>query len=357
MKKAVYTLLCENMENGKLKQDFALPEEYEVSDSPIRYAPGARDGISIYHTALSESIAEKNKQQMIDALKYASEERFQDSETAFNNLTKETGAINYVNALLNYVAGNAAELKSANIFKAALSMILHSDHAECVKIGLVLLNLFAEPSEKLKEVIRCLGLYDEFTLYSVWNMMRWTDGNTEIFNLAKNVFGWGRIHAVKYLKPETEEIRRWLLTEGTVNGVINAYSSLECWTKSHAREILFGKPTQEEFKGLSTIISGLADESPVPGMSALKDAEDVLLRFLSILPDYSLDVSDYNTVYMIQLWTEDFNDKLYEYGPEIKALCHKILYSDTCINAVKDAKRNSEPLYYLGFLADHEEED
>ena len=104
MKKAVYTLLCENMENGKLKQDFALPEEYEVSDSPIRYAPGARDGISIYHTALSESIAEKKERiHLIREIKI-SELLLSSRQKELNNENKKT------NELINYLT----EIKNRN---------------------------------------------------------------------------------------------------------------------------------------------------------------------------------------------------------------------------------------------------
>ena len=92
--------------------------------------------------------------------------------------------------------------------------------------------------------------------------------------------GWGRIHAVEHLKPDTEEIRHWLLTEGTINSVTNSYSALTCWYKSQAESILFGQPTPEEYKGITILIEGLLNEGPVQGISALKNAEQVLQRFL-----------------------------------------------------------------------------
>ena len=51
-------------------------------------------------------------------------------------------------------------------------------------------------------------------------MRTWKDGNNEIWNLAKRVHGWGRIHAIEQLEPETNDIRRWLLTDGVRNEVM-----------------------------------------------------------------------------------------------------------------------------------------
>lgn len=185
-----------------------------------------------------------------------------------------------------------ADLKPEDIFKMAGVLTLSSEHVECVKIGLELLELFPIEDDDVKEIVRTLGLCDEFTLFAVWDMRNWENGNAEIFELAKKVHGWGRIHAVRELKPETDEIKHWLLTEGTVNDVINAYSSLTCWHKSDAKKILFEEPTPEEYRGIATLIEGLLDEGPVAGISALKDAETIMRRFLEITPNYELDESD-----------------------------------------------------------------
>ena len=176
---------------------------------------------------------------------------------------------------------------------------------ECVKVGLALLELFSEPEDRIKEIIRRLGLYDEFTIFSVWNMQKWENGNSEIFSLAQKTHSWGRIHAVERLEPETDEIRHWLLTEGTVNDVVNAYSSLTCWQKSGAEEILFGNPTQEDFKGIVTLVEGLLDEGPVPGISELENAESILLRFLELAPEYSPGINEYETILSVREWAED----------------------------------------------------
>ncbi len=303
MGKSVYQQITDHIHDGVLDGDFSLSEE-TAGGAPFLFAPGALDGMSMYHMSHG-GLDSDGAKQMAAALKAAAKGDAQEADTLFYEWTKEHRAVNYVDDLQKYAIDHAKKLDPGNVHRAALAMILHSEHIECVKIGLELLELFSEPAEDVKEIVRRLGLYDEFTLFSVWNMQEWKNGNQEVFLLARKTYGWGRIHAVERLEPETEEIRRWLLTEGTVNSVTNAYSSLTCWRKSGAESVLFGKPAPIEFKGIMTLIAGLLDEGPVPGISQLENAETVLLRFLELASEYPLTADDYDTVRSAREWVDN----------------------------------------------------
>ena len=72
----------------------------------------------------------------------------------------------------------------------------------------------------------------------MYNLKYWDNSNELIFELAKKLHGWGRIHAVKMLKPEdNDEMKEWLWLEGWKNNVMPEYSAYECYTKSGAKEI------------------------------------------------------------------------------------------------------------------------
>ena len=271
--------------------------------------------------------------QMDIALKTAAKGDYTRANELFHDWTKEHRTVAYIDDLQKYVLDHAKQLNPQNVYRVALSMVLHSDHIECVKVGLALLELFGEPEEQLKEIIRRLGLYDEFTVFSVWNMQKWKNGNPEIFSLAQKTYSWGRIHAVERLEPETDEIRHWLLTEGTVNDVVNAYSSLTCWQKSGAEEILFGHPTQEEFTGIFTLIEGLLDEGPVPGISKLENAEGTLLRFLALVPAYSPDIDEYETVLSVREWADDEGVNL----SSVSKASDSILHFPACMAVIENA--------------------
>ena len=338
MEKSIYQQICDHITDGILDESFSLQDE-DPDGAPFKWAPGAMDGVAMYHMQHSGLDASQAKG-MAKALKSAASGNYPEAEGLFNVWTKENRAISVIDELQKYVIDHSARLDAGNVFQTALSMMLHSTHIECVKIGMELMELFLVNDEKVREVIRRLGLYDEFTIFAVWNMQKWEDGNSEIFKLAKKVHSWGRIHAVERLEPETDEIRHWLLTEGTVNGVVNAYSSLTCWQKANAEEILFGQPTEEEFKGITTLIDGLLDEGPVPGISELEDAENMLLRFLEIAPHYNLTDQDYDVILSVQHWADDEDVQL----PSVSAACDKILRSSSCTDTIRDAVKECKAL-------------
>ena len=337
MEESIYQQICNNISDGILKPGFVLPEqdEQDSDDFKIKWAPGAMDGISFYHMFHAVLDAGQVKG-MARALKCAASRNFPKTDAMFFEWTKDVRAISCIDELQKYVIGHARTLDPGNVFHTALSMVLHSKHMECVKIGLALLELFGEPEENLKAAIRRIGLYDEFTIFAVWNMQKWKNGNDEIFDLAQKVHGWGRIHAVERLEPDTDEIRHWLLTEGTINYVENTYSSLACWQKSGAEELLSGGPTPEEYAAITTLIDGLIEEGPVSGISEIDNAETVLLRYLELSSEYTLSAEEYSVISFIKHWADNAD------MPSVTAACDQVLNSKRCMEtilaAVKEGK-------------------
>ena len=300
---SVYKMICENVKNDQLDRDFNLPQENNES---VHWAPGAMDGVYIYH--LAHSAADKETlSRMGKAIDEASEGNFEQAEQSFFELTKASGAISLVDDIQRYIIDNKDELDLDNLFSFAITVVTESAHAECVKVGLEILELFDTSQQKIRDVIANLALYDEFTIFALWCMRHWNDGNDKVFKTAKEVHGWGRIHAIEIIEPDTLEIKQWLLTEGVYNDVMPAYSALTCWNKSDAESILFAKPTPAEYKGLADLIYGLLDEGPISGISTLDNREQILLRFLEIARDYDLTAEEYDVIHTIKRWAD--NDK------------------------------------------------
>ena len=133
-------------------------------------------------------------------------------------------------------------------------------------------------------------------------MRPWEDRNEEMFRLARHVFGWGRVHLVEALEPETEEIRRWLLREGVHNDIMPQYSALDCWRKADVPAALQGTLTREDFEGIRDIIDALLDEGPVPGISAVEDAEQHLRAFLKQAETLARDDRDHEVVAAVRAY-------------------------------------------------------
>ncbi len=259
-----------------LGKDFSLPQE---ETDGMKFADGAWDGISIYHMGAPE-ITEEDINEIGNAVKLVSAGAYDKADAAFEAVCNRIRTVNFVDELQRFIVEHSKELDASNIFRYALHLILESADAESVKAGMMILELF-DYDEDVKKIVRTIGLSDEFTLYSVFLMRGWENGNTEIMNLAKGVNGWGKIHAVHYIEPDTEEIRHWLLTGAVSNYVMPSYSGLDCYKKAGVEELLDKKElSYEEVKGVLAIIDAILDEGPVPGISTIENPEAMLVKVL-----------------------------------------------------------------------------
>lgn len=107
-----------------------------------------------------------------------------------------------------------------------------------------------------------------------------------LFRLAKNVRGWGRIHAVEFLKPETKEIQDWLLFEGADNNVLGQYSADTCLQKSGAESRLDAGLSAREHEAIGKLIQTALEPGPCPGVTDV----DILPKFLVRGKEFSVDL-------------------------------------------------------------------
>lgn len=186
-----------------------------------------------------------------------------------------------MNKLLQYVMERRQQLPPSEIYRLAVECALKGTHREEVKFGLVLLVLFdTDQNEPLKNALRILALSDEFTLYVLQAAANWAQSAQEILRIAKAVHGWGRIHAVAALEPETQEIADWLFTQGWDNIVLPAYSALECCQKGNLRQRLQDDITGKDYACACELLTALLDEGPVAGISEVDDGAGLLNAFL-----------------------------------------------------------------------------
>ena len=292
---SLYKYIASKIVDGQLPDDFSLPKEKK--DNEITWMDGAQDGVRIYHMGYSD-LTEEDRALMEEAVNAASEKNTDKADVLFSKLGQSTSAIAVIDDLQPYIIENKDTLSIENLFHYAAHLVFDSYDKECVKFGLSLLELFHfEEDETLKEVVRTLGMSDEFSIFSIFVMSNWQNGNYEIFQLAKKIHGWGRIHAIEHIEPDSNEIKQWLLREGVHNRVLSAYSALTCWQKSDALNILQGELSREDFSGIRDIIDGLLDEGPVSGISEIENSADVIVAFLNQSKTITLTLDDYETIH------------------------------------------------------------
>lgn len=341
---SLYEYIKSHCVDGVLPDTFSLPQEEETGK--IRFADGAMDGMLMYHTMgtpLDESGRAK-MQELVQLISDASQDsgpKVQAADVALLAFMQDHRALSVIDEVQGYIRENSAKLNAPNIYHYGLRQVLTSDNKECVKFGLELLELFTLKEERAKEAVRTLGLSDEFTLFSLFIMMQWENGNDEIFELAKKVNGWGKVHAVERLEPATEEIKDWLLKEGIKNQILPEYSALVCFEKAEVEKRLLEKAAGdiavEEFQSISSILSAMLSEGPMEGISAVENRHDVLTAYLGHAKVFSekdaLELADYEDILSIKRYADD--DKVADAA--LSETCKVFFEQSGCRKTVEEA--------------------
>lgn len=317
------------------EMDFTISDDFKDNESNgIPFADGAYDGIAVYHMG-SPEMSDETRELMINALKTAASGDKEAAERAFTELGKAQRAIHVIDAMQDYIIEHRGELPANALYSFAVHAITCSCDIECVKLGLGILELIiVDENEELKDVITMLGFSEEFAMFALFVMRRWSDGSDRIFRLARKTRGWGRIHAIRELEADDDRKRKWLLRNGVHNTVMPSYSALHCWNKSGAAELLFGgEPlSKEDQDGLRDIIDALLDEGPCSGISEVENANDALLKFLEKAELSTIE--DFETVRNILNYNNEDNEHS---SNKIDEKCREILGSDKCREAALQA--------------------
>ena len=301
-RQSIYEYMAEQMQGDAMPEGFSLPAEAEGEAGGLRWADGAADGVYIYHMQHSPLEAGE-MQEAIEAVRLASGYDVENADRAFETFTAKHNTISFADQLLGWIMEHAAELDAGSIYRYGIHLMIESPYREMVKLGLILMELFDTNVEVLGDVVRSLGLSDEFTLYSVLNLQRWPNGSEEIFDLIRRVRGWGRIHALEHLEPETKEIQDWILKEGMDNEVMEAYSALTAFQKGAAEVRLRLGASPEELKSIGKILNVLLEEGPVEGISGLSNAEEILCLFLRQLKPEMLGLEECRLAQQLYYYT------------------------------------------------------
>lgn len=206
-------------------------------------------------------------------------------------------------------------------------------------MAFVMLEPF-DVDEGLMGVVRNLGQCVEFTLFAIFLMHHWEDGNEEIFALCKQVRDWGRIHAIDYLDADTEEIKSWLIEAGLDDIFMPAYAALTVFEKADMPAVLAAEElSYAKLHGCLKIFSSLLDEGPVPGISRVADAQALLGRLLEHARKHKLQAEDLDLLYNIMLWCEEKDAAVYSaLGAEIRQLLDTPEYMQLARNVAKDGE-------------------
>ena len=311
--------------DGSLPENFSLPQE---KTDGISWADGAMDGVFLYHTARNEDSIEPLK----NILFQISEGKFKEAQNNLDHL--DFLMVSSRTSLLNWIIQESKKINANNLYEFTISQLKTSKNKESIKFSLaVLLLMGVENDVKAMEIIKTLALSDEFTLFCLDIIARLENSNEEIFEIAKKVKGWGRVHSIAYLEVTNDEIKDWLLEEGCHNKVDSAYTALTCAKKINLLELLEEENiSNKKFNDISYLITALLDEGPASGISSLEHKEILIERYLKKAKYLSSTENDYRAVMMIKEYIKD--DK--KINNNFIKICNEILNSEKTVNNIKE---------------------
>lgn len=341
-KKPIYEYIAENVKDGKLPEDFTLIKSKHPGMPSM---DGAIDGIKIFHMGDYE-YKDEDTIMMKEATLAAHEGNFVRAEKLFYKLGEEIGALDAIEVIQDVLPDLSEKLNMQNVYDTFQYLLYKSPNPECVKIGIILLGMNNLPLNRIKYDIRMLGLCEEFTLYSIYCMLQWDNGNDEIFELAGKVQGWGKIFATMYLEPKTTEIKKWMLHEGIYNTVDPQYSAFLCMDKLRPYLLSRKKLNREELTSFGNILTALLEEGPVTGIRGLDNAEEILELYLEQAGMKDLNIDDYTLINEIYMYAKNVMK-----NKEITNRAEKLIFNVECIAVVKESmKKEGEGIFIAQVL-------
>lgn len=206
-----------------------LPDDPPPSAGPLNWAPGALEGVLGHHTAPSTATDDATEQvvAVLDAYRRGQLDRVA-LQRMYDLLA--AGSVDVGNRTARRVGEYArAQSDSARLQEVvpairdiASWLIDTGVNRTVVTTGLALAALLNDCANR-REAVAILGRHATFAGAAITALSR-ADATDDIFALAQQHTGWGRIQAVEALVPtQRPDIRRWILTGGFRNDVLWGY--------------------------------------------------------------------------------------------------------------------------------------
>ncbi len=338
-----------------LKSNGELPSSFTVNVNPdpdeVFWADGAWDGVCCYHNRLPEP----DLTQMVNAVQLASDNAFGHAETALIQVFSDenNSMLAYIDAIQKWIVEHSEQLNANYLYRFARHLLMDSYNKEVVKFGLSVMEIISSGDDEVaNQAIRELGASDEFTLFALFAIQGKGNGNDEIFQMAKRVHGWGRIHAVERLEPTSEEIKQWLLREGVNNDVMSEYSALTVAEKVDLLKIVQNVDSNsEDFIAAGEILQALinCEGGPTEGIEEYEKAEALIRTYIDKARRSLPDERIYDVLRTIKIHYDDEEETESIFSAFAKE-ASAIISSDACMSYLRNQVRRGECLWFASQL-------
>ncbi len=278
---SIYEHLCQHTEDGTLAAaGLELPGD-QNEPGELTWAPGARDGILALHVGASGAHSDLAAMlaALTELLGTASAAHF----GALYTLCVDGQIAGYVDELVDALNATVG-LDAARVHALGKILALEAPTLEAVKLGITLMGMVETDD---REILVQLGLHDELSMFAALALTKQLeDAEPVLFELAKRVHGWGRIHVVERLADtESAVIKAWLLREGFRNTVLDVYLAHLCASSGELHRAL-AHPDAALLQATAELFTALATGGPAPGLADYEHAAEALAAWLPhVVPD------------------------------------------------------------------------
>jgi hypothetical protein len=293
-------------DNGKLTEEGnKLPDdERRFKDGELRWVSGGMDGAFGQHGGGGNS--QKSAKRVADLVKSISQKDVQSRKVELYKLLLEDNLMDFIDPALEKIVSSNVSIEPF-LHGYARWLAFQSPDRGPVKFGIALLGLIQDKNDMSR--IITLGKHEEFTLFSTVAITNtFEEPEEHLWNLAKNVDGWGKIHIVERLgETQNPEIKKWLVREGYKNSIMYEYLAYTCAVGGGLKDELSEKQIDEELlRGTGDIIEALLAGGPAEDIDVYDDGAEVIrLYVLHLNKKTNQNLEDFLVLHSIKRFLED----------------------------------------------------
>lgn len=292
---AIYDFLSEHIDNdqrGLPEAAASLPDEDIYFSGKPRWVAGGIDGAYGHHGGGGKQ--EEDAEAVFNAFQTLLKRPSTKHLKSFYQSLLSVSALDVIDILIPRITNS--ENLPQHVLMVGYWLASKAPDREPVKFGLAIVGLFQIAD--LTDLVTLLGRHDEFTLFSSVALLRMhEEPDKHLWELAKNVDGWGRIQIVERLAETTNpKIRDWMLRKGYKNSVMYEYLACICAETGDLLNALKTSPPDEELLSaagdiINALIAGIG--GPGKGMLDYRDGAAATLEYVNHCENKELSLQQF----------------------------------------------------------------
>jgi hypothetical protein len=293
---SIYDFVRTNPNSTELPDDRKKPGRDE-----IRWMEGALDGVIGHHMSVPKAGDVSDRvQQLSNALSQLLKEPSDRNLKLLYETVVADAILPIADSLQERLSNKIVPSYRVQAAEVGRYFAFHGDQREATKFGILLLELTAMQSDV--PLLETLALREEFTLFAAIALARTVANPSKaLWNIAKQVRGWGRIQIVERLNGTRDpEIQAWMLRDGFRNEVMNNYLAGICARTGNLHLALeVSQIDRPLLDGTAGLIRALIEGGPADSIDEYQHALPVIrlyidhvLRADSLVLEHLICVSD-----------------------------------------------------------------